>query len=110
MIKKISVITLAVSSAILLSTSVFAATIKPSGVYLEGNVGYAKVNEKVENADSDKNTGFGWNINGGYKINPNFAVEAGYTSFPDEPVKLVFPEGFTGKIKGTIELILYIHV
>ena len=66
------------------SMSAFAVSAKESGIYLEGNVGYAKVKESVTNASKDNNTGFGWNVNAGYKFMPYFAAEVGFLGYPNE--------------------------
>jgi hypothetical protein len=60
----------------------YAAISKDPGIYLEGNLGIAKVNEVVLNADCD-NSGLGGNFNAGYKFNPNFALEVGTAFYPD---------------------------
>ena len=53
-----------------------------SCIYVEGNVGYGKVNAKqTPGTNSFSNTGFTWNGNLGYQFAKYFAIEAGYTSF-----------------------------
>lgn len=68
----------------LFSASVFAGSGVLSGVYLEGNVGYSYIKEKVINSGNDNNDGIGWNISGGYLFDPNWTIEGGYTKHADE--------------------------
>lgn len=77
-------LTSAASVLLLFSLNSFAAKIADKGVYLEANAGYAKVNETVEFATDNKNTGFGWNVNLGYKFTPYLAAELGFYGYPNE--------------------------
>lgn len=68
----------------LISFSALANTTpKPTGSYLDANVGYGKVNQTINNAPKNDNSGFAWNVNAGYKFTPNWAVEMGYTRYAD---------------------------
>jgi len=49
------------------------------GFFIGINAGYAKVKAFTKS----KNTGFAWNANLGYQFSPYFAIESGYTQFPD---------------------------
>lgn len=53
-----------------------------SGCYAEGHLGYGEVNETVKGFSTD-NDGLMGGVNLGYRVNRNFAVEAGYALFPD---------------------------
>ena len=90
--KKITSTILFAETALTLTTAIFAATPKDKGIYIDGNIGYAQIQEAVKGSHKKDNDGLGWNINAGYKLNPNFAVEGGYLQFPDE--------SFDMKIKG----------
>jgi OmpA-OmpF porin, OOP family len=69
------------------SLTAFAAKLPEKGVYFGGNVGYGQVRVKDDtNSVSVKRNGFSWTIDGGYQFNPNFALEAGFNSFPDVKV------------------------
>ena len=52
--------------------------------YLEGNVGRVHVGDAnfADNTSLDT-SGTAWNINIGYRIIPYFALEGGYTNYPD---------------------------
>lgn len=55
-----------------------------SGVFISGNLGYAKQNAKVVSPLTAKDLrGFAWNANAGYQFNQYLALEAGYTRFSD---------------------------
>lgn len=65
-----------------------AAVPVPYGWYLEGNVGVSKEqNKKYPGPGTVKNTGFGWNVNAGYKFTPFVAAEIGYTHYADALIK-----------------------
>src|SRR3990167_308040 len=54
----------------------------PYGWYVEGNAGQSQLsNKSYADASSTKNTGFGWNVNAGYKFMTFFAMEMGYTNY-----------------------------
>lgn len=60
-----------------------------SGFYIEVNPGWSSVVPTIEPEDLydvDRN-GFGFNVNVGYKIVPNFAIEGGYTYYGDVKVR-----------------------
>ena len=79
----------------------FAAKPKDSGIYVEGNAGWGKVN--IIGAGS--NQGFSGSLNLGYQLNPYFAIEGGFTLQPkviqdsyygDLAIKGILPIGDTG--------------
>ncbi|WP_367607432.1 porin family protein [Legionella sp. W05-934-2] len=72
------------SALMLFSASGFAINQDLLGIYIEGNIGYSYIKEKVINSGNDNNDGVGWNVNGGYQFDPNWAVEAGFTQHTDE--------------------------
>lgn len=71
-----------------LAVPVSAAVPLPMGWYIEGNVGHAKT-DNVSYADNTSlsSKGTGWNLNAGYKFNPYFAAEIGYTNYADATAK-----------------------
>lgn len=66
-----------VSSFLVLAISPIA-----SAWYVEGNVGYGKVNSDLDYWSTD-NTGTAESLNIGYEFNQNFALEAGFANFSD---------------------------
>jgi hypothetical protein len=69
-------------------TSTFASMSLPNGWYVEGNVGSSRATNKTYGSNtSTKNTGFGFNLDAGYKFAPYFAAEVGYTSYAKTTVK-----------------------
>lgn len=81
-IKKIALITMMSAATLSLSTLAIAAAQIPMGWYLEGNIGGSKISDvSFAPNTSMSSTGFGWNVNGGYKFMPYFAAEIGYTSY-----------------------------
>ncbi len=53
-----------------------------AGVFVSGNLGYAKQDVKLTGGAPEKDTrGFAWNVNTGYQFNQYLALEAGYTRF-----------------------------
>jgi opacity protein-like surface antigen len=66
--------------ALCFATSALAVVPIPFGWYLEGNAGQSRESNKSY-PGSVKNTGFGWNVDGGYKFTPFVGVEVGYTSY-----------------------------
>lgn len=83
MLKKIFIYSFA-TGALICSLNSYAAKALDHGFYLDANAGYGKVNEVAQYATENNNTGFAWNINAGMKLNPNFALEIGFYSFPNE--------------------------
>src|SRR3990167_11104442 len=75
----VSVITSAIALPALATES------QPSGWYLEGNIGESRTN--LYTGNSITNSGFGWNMNGGYKFMPYIAAELGYTSYSTVSIK-----------------------
>ena len=67
-----------------------------SGVYVNANLGYGKVNTQKPAGKNVGNTAFSWNGNLGYQFARYFAIETGYTMFPN--VTSSFP-GFNSKEK-----------
>ena len=66
--------------ALLAATAAHAATPYPFGWYVEGNVGKSVSSDKTY-PGRVTNTGFGWNLNGGYKFNEYIAGEVGFTRY-----------------------------
>ncbi|OGT47144.1 MAG: hypothetical protein A3E83_05150 [Gammaproteobacteria bacterium RIFCSPHIGHO2_12_FULL_41_20] len=70
-----------VSGLALLSwTTAHAAMPLPYGWYLEANAGNSQVQNKSY-PGSAQTSGFGWNVNGGYKFMPYLGAEIGYTNY-----------------------------
>lgn len=70
-------------------TSAFAAVPVPNGWYLEGNLGSSSVhNGKYVNGGRTSGSGFGWNVNAGYRFMPFFGAEIGYTKYADTDGKI----------------------
>ena len=70
--------------AIALSFPAFAVLPQASGLYGEINIGYSKVDESISNSYKNENDGVGGSGFFGYKFNPYFAFEGGYSEYPDE--------------------------
>lgn len=82
-IKKITLASMGPISFVM-TTIALAALPYPRGWYIDGNVGESNVNNTSFGAGTStttKNSGFGLNVNGGYKFLPYFALEVGYTRF-----------------------------
>ncbi|MEO8402146.1 MAG: outer membrane beta-barrel protein [Gammaproteobacteria bacterium] len=80
--KKIKIIALATAGFAALSASVtaFAVAPLPSGWYLDANVGASRAtNVSYATNSSKSNTGWGSNLNVGYKFMPFLGGEIGYT-------------------------------
>lgn len=87
MLKNIGKLALLGSCAVLFSVSVLASegsAIKESGVYVEGNVGYGKLDENLAGFSKNDNSGFLLNANIGYKFMRYIGLELGYTYLPNE--------------------------
>lgn len=82
MFKKLVFIGLVVSSGFL-SPSGFADQALLEGVYVDGGIGYGKINEEIVGFSRNV-SGFMANANLGYKFNENLASEIGLTMFPSE--------------------------
>ncbi|MDR3478110.1 MAG: outer membrane beta-barrel protein [Gammaproteobacteria bacterium] len=63
------------------ATNAMAVMSVPYGWYAEGNAGQSRISQGYPAPSSSSNTGFGWNANAGYKINPFAAAEIGYTHY-----------------------------
>jgi opacity protein-like surface antigen len=106
MLKKI------ISAVVLVTTCGFAGgvmaqpdymyTIKPSGLYFDGNLGWGKSAIQVDGGAKDKNSGLAWNINFGYKFIPHLAAQIGILGSP----KVSHTGSSPGEIKGNYLLIL----
>ena len=75
-----------ISAAILVTSMATLYAGVPTGPYVEGNLGYSKVDGGEPNAAnvSSKTTnddGLGYNINLGWQFVSIFGLEAGYTHF-----------------------------
>ena len=78
MLKKI-VTAVALASAFGFASSAIANT----GMYVDANLGWGKTALKdPSSATRDKNTGFVYNVNLGYKFMPNLGVQVGYWGLP----------------------------
>jgi len=68
---------------LLFSLSTFASCPPiPSGWYLDANGGVSKLSSVSFGSGSSIGTnGFAWNVNGGYKFNPFFGAELGYSRY-----------------------------
>jgi opacity protein-like surface antigen len=75
-------------------------TIKPSGLYVDGNLGWGKTAANVDGGTNDKNSGLAWNINFGYKFMPHLAAQVGILGSPK------VDEGALGSMKDNYLLIL----
>src|SRR5579871_6221508 len=69
-------------------TAPWAAVPVPIGWYLDGNVGYTKVNN-VSYGPNTKVTSGGPSVAivGGYKFSPYLGAELGYTKYAEEKIK-----------------------
>lgn len=64
------------------ASSAIASIGLPMGWYVEGNAGSSRSSSANYGTNlSNSTSGFGWNINGGYKFMPYFAAELGYTNY-----------------------------
>lgn len=88
--------------AFLATSSAFAANAISKGVYVQGDLGYGKVNGDLSDFDQayasvDKD-GLMGDINIGYKFTNNLALEAGFAKFSDESIDAsyyAFPDNLT---------------
>lgn len=90
MAKGFKVLVLAAASAATFcaTSSVMASIAIPTSWYIEGNVGSSRIsNVNYGTGLSNTSSGFGWNLNGGYKFMPYFAAELGYTSYAKTKIK-----------------------
>ena len=71
-----------------------------SGVYLEGNLGWGKTDDKSD-VGHDKNTGFAWGLNAGYQFMPMLATQVGFYSSPK-----VTLNSSAGTIKNNYQIVL----
>ena len=67
------------------------------GVYVGGNVGYGKFDQKNSGLPAKDLRGFTWNADLGYQFNKYAALEAGYTQF--HTIKVNTP---AGKVNNTL--------
>src|SRR5579862_6029421 len=65
----------------LLASVAEAAFPPPQGWYVEANGGYSLASSKSYGVPNILRTGFGWNVNLGYKVSTFFSAEAGYTHY-----------------------------
>ncbi|MBX3708338.1 MAG: porin family protein [Gammaproteobacteria bacterium] len=72
-------------AAILIATPVSAEMSAPNGWFLEGNVGSAHLSN-TNYPGSSSSSGIGGNANLGYKFMPYFAVEMGYSRYPNSDI------------------------
>lgn len=71
---------------LLLAAPAYAVMSLPYGWYLEGNAGSSSLTEKSY-PGSDSSSGVGYNGMVGYKFMPYFAMEAGYSRYPETIIK-----------------------
>ncbi len=64
-----------------------AAMTVPFGWYLETNQGESIANSKSYPGSSIDRKGYGYNFDGGYKFNPWFSAEIGYSGFANTVIK-----------------------
>lgn len=85
---KFLIIAIACAIAMCAVTVSSAAITVPIGWYLDGNVGYTKVNN-ISYGPNTKVTSGGPSvaIDGGYKFSPYLAAELGYTKYAEEKIK-----------------------
>ena len=84
--KKSLIIMLFAVSAVTFSTAIIADGASSKGFYVNGGLGYGKVNAEVENKASDNSSGFVYSAGGGYQFDKYVALEGGYTHYPDVKV------------------------
>ncbi|MCW5588750.1 MAG: porin family protein [Legionellales bacterium] len=84
MMKKFILSFLTGAISVVFAATAFAAELPSNGVYVEGNLGYGKVNEKVLGATKQKNHGLAGSVNAGYLFNQNVGVEVGYTRYKNQ--------------------------
>ncbi len=89
--KRIKQMALLSAIAASLSTSVFADMPVPMGWYLEANGGTTSAQDKNYGSGTNVDrSGWGWNVNAGYKFMPYFATEIGFTRYAASKVKNSF--------------------
>lgn len=70
--------------------SAFAVTSVPSGWYVEGNTGFANLNNSNFGSGTSASSSvswWGWNANGGFKFMPYFATEFGLSKYPTTTIR-----------------------
>jgi hypothetical protein len=80
------------TAALLIMKTANAAMPLPSGWYLEGNVGRSQQSDKSFPGNV-KNTGFGWNVDAGYKFTEYVSGEVGFTHYAQTRIRA--PNGST---------------
>lgn len=84
---KFLALTLASITVYGITFSALASPSVPDGWYVEGNLGSSRANNVDYGSNTSANSsGFGWNVNGGYKFLPYFGAEAGYTQYAQNDV------------------------
>lgn len=73
-------------AALFMMNTAYATMPLPSGWYVEGNVGRSQQTDKSFPGDV-KNTGFGWNINAGYKFTQYVSGEVGFTHYAETRIR-----------------------
>ena len=79
--KKIIILAMVAIIAMSMTAAGMAAIAVPTGLYVEGNGGTSKTSDVNPVGTSLDGTGFGWNVNLGFKFMPYFATEVGYTHY-----------------------------
>ena len=104
MLKKITsavvLVTTCSFTGVVMAQPDYLYTIKPSGLYVDGNLGWGKTAANVDGGTNDKNSGLAWNINFGYKFMPHLAAQIGILGSPK------VDEGTLGNMKSNYLLIL----
>ena len=78
LVQKIRIITLVATLVAVMTNAAFAAIPIARGGYVEGLIGYSKVEDA---SGLDDANGLGANVNLGYKLLPFIAVEGGYATY-----------------------------
>ncbi len=85
-IKQLALLTVGLISTTI-ATQSFAYFSVPTGWYVDGDYGVSKQSGKSYNTTSNRTSGKGWSSVLGYKINPFFGLEGGYTRYADAILK-----------------------
>jgi opacity protein-like surface antigen len=104
MLKRSTIFVALSAVGLLLAGNTFAAydsdgnainSIKDTGIYVEGNVGFANINEDTGLPTTKTDTdGLAINLNAGYKANKNLSFEVGVTRLSDEDFGTVTIESY----------------
>jgi len=75
-----------------LSISAISAQAAANGLYVgagigQSNVDYTVSNQNLSPGDRSDHSGLAWTVNGGYQLNPNFALQMDYIDYHDAAFK-----------------------